>query len=62
MKVDFLYFIGDLPIDIIAGNSAGVTTIGLTTGLFNRTALQQYSQPNIIFDSLDQAADWILNQ
>ena len=56
------YFIGDLPIDIIAGNNAGVTTIGLTTGLLNRTALQQYSQPNIIFDSIDQAADWILNR
>ncbi|MFX1518196.1 MAG: HAD family hydrolase [Promethearchaeota archaeon] len=56
------YFIGDLPIDIIAGNNAGVTTIGLTTGLLNKTALQQYSQPTIIFDSLDQAADWILNR
>ncbi len=54
------YFIGDLPIDIIAGNNAGTTTIGLTTGLLNKKTFQQYCQPTIILDSLDQATDWIL--
>lgn len=56
------YFIGDMPIDIIAGNNAGITTIGLTTGLLNETTFQQYSQPTIILDSLDQATNWILNR
>jgi phosphoglycolate phosphatase len=56
------YFIGDMPIDIIAGNNAGITTIGLTTGLLNKTTFQQYCRPTIILDSLDQATDWILNK
>ncbi|MFW9904221.1 MAG: HAD family hydrolase [Candidatus Thorarchaeota archaeon] len=56
------YFIGDMPIDIIAGTNAGITTIGLTTGLLNKITFQQYSQPTIIFDSLKQATDWILNR
>lgn len=56
------YFIGDMPIDIIAGNNAGTTTIGLTTGLLNKTTFQQYCQPTIIFDSLEQATNWILNK
>ncbi|MFX0123824.1 MAG: HAD family hydrolase [Candidatus Hodarchaeota archaeon] len=56
------YFIGDMPIDIIAGNSAGITTIGLTTGLLNKKTFQQYCQPTIILDSLDQAINWILQK
>ncbi|MFX1504952.1 MAG: HAD family hydrolase [Promethearchaeota archaeon] len=56
------YFIGDMPIDIIAGNNAGIITIGLTTGLLNKTTFQQYSQPTIIFNSLNQAISWILNR
>ncbi|UCG02988.1 MAG: HAD family hydrolase [Candidatus Heimdallarchaeota archaeon] len=56
------YFIGDMPIDIIAGNNAGTTTIGLTTGLLNKTTFQQYCQPTIIFDSLDHAIGWIMSK
>ncbi len=53
-------FIGDMPTDIIAGNEAGTTTIGLTTGLVNKKAFHQYCQPTAIFDSLEQATSWIL--
>lgn len=55
------FFLGDMPIDIIAGNKAGVTTIAITTGLVNEKTFNQYSQPNIVFDSLTQATDWIIN-
>ncbi|MHA2226794.1 MAG: HAD family hydrolase [Candidatus Hodarchaeales archaeon] len=55
------FYIGDMPIDIIAGNRAGVTTIGLTTGLVNREIFQQYCEPAIIFDSLEQVTHWISN-
>jgi phosphoglycolate phosphatase-like HAD superfamily hydrolase len=53
-------FLGDMPADIIAGTRAGVTTIGLTTGLVGRAKFQQHSQPVVIFDSLKQASRWIL--
>lgn len=53
-------YIGDMPVDIIAGNEAGTTTIGVTTGLLSRKVLQRYCQPTVIFDSLEQATMWIL--
>ena len=56
----FSYFLGDMPIDIIAGNDAGVQTIGLTTGLVSKSVLNKYSEPSIVLDSLEQATSWIL--
>ncbi|MFX0185190.1 MAG: HAD family hydrolase [Candidatus Hodarchaeota archaeon] len=53
-------FLGDMPADIIAGTRAGVTTIGLTTGLVSRKIFLQHSQPVMIFNSLKQASKWIL--
>ena len=54
------YFIGDMPSDIVAGNMAKTTSIGLTTGLLKRSLLLQYSTPTAVFDSLEQATTWIL--
>lgn len=59
---DLSFFLGDMPVDIIAGTRAGVKTIGLTTGLVNKDILQEYSSPTIIVDSLKEASDWILHQ
>ncbi|MFX1282260.1 MAG: HAD family hydrolase [Promethearchaeota archaeon] len=53
-------YIGDMPVDVIAGNNAGISTIAMTTGLINRTIFEQYCHPSAIFDSLDQATNWIL--
>jgi phosphoglycolate phosphatase-like HAD superfamily hydrolase len=53
-------FLGDMPVDIIAGNRAGTATIALTTGLIDKPMLQQYCNPTEIFDSLTQASKWIL--
>ncbi|MHA2055784.1 MAG: HAD family hydrolase [Candidatus Hodarchaeales archaeon] len=55
------FFVGDLPIDIHAGNSAGVATIGLTTGIITKALFHEYSNPLAVFDSLKQATEWILN-
>jgi phosphoglycolate phosphatase/pyrophosphatase PpaX len=52
--------IGDMPADILAGAAAGLTTIGLTTGLISREIFHQFSHPTKIFDSLEQASQWIL--
>jgi len=59
---DLGFFLGDMPVDIIAGTRAGVKTIGLTTGLVSKEILQEYSSPTIIVDSLEEASDWILDQ
>lgn len=54
-------YIGDMPMDIIAGNRAGATTIGVTTGLINAQNLKQLCEPDMIFDSLKEASNWILD-
>ncbi|PWI47945.1 hypothetical protein CEE45_09220 [Candidatus Heimdallarchaeota archaeon B3_Heim] len=54
------YFLGDMPVDILAGNDAGVDTIGLTTGLVSKAVLLRYSAPSTVVDSLEQAISWIL--
>ncbi|UCE15034.1 MAG: HAD family hydrolase [Candidatus Heimdallarchaeota archaeon] len=56
------YYIGDMPVDIIAGNDAGTRTIALTTGLTDKKIFEKYSQPTAIFDSLGQATSWILQR
>ncbi len=56
------FFLGDMPVDIIAGNRAGTITIGITTGLIDRFMFQLYSNPNKIFDTLTQASNWILKE
>ncbi len=53
-------YIGDMPVDVIAGNNAGTITIAMTTGLVNRRIFEQYCHPTAIFDSLEQATTWIL--
>ncbi len=56
----FGVYIGDMPVDITAGNEAGTSTIGLTTGLVDEEMFLQFCQPTAIFDSLEHAADWIV--
>ncbi|MFW9854042.1 MAG: HAD family hydrolase [Candidatus Thorarchaeota archaeon] len=60
VPASYSVLIGDMPADILAGTAAGLTTIGLTTGLISREIFQQFSRPTKIFDSLEQASQWIL--
>ncbi len=57
----YTYFLGDMPVDILAGNGIGVETIGLTTGLVSKSVLYRYSNPSIVLDSLEQATSWIIS-
>jgi HAD superfamily hydrolase (TIGR01509 family) len=57
---DDSFFIGDMPMDIEAGNSAGSTTIGVTTGLVNESLFVRYSEPTVIMHSLKEAIMWII--
>jgi len=59
-RADECFFLGDMPVDIIAGNRAGLTTIGLTTGLVNRELLLRLSSPSIVLDSIEEATEWII--
>ncbi|MHA1972719.1 MAG: HAD family hydrolase [Candidatus Hodarchaeales archaeon] len=54
------YFLGDMPVDIIAGTKAGVKTIALTTGLLDGDSLKNYCNPTVITNSLHEACTWIL--
>lgn len=54
-------YIGDMPIDVIAGNRAGATTIGVTTGLVNDQTMKQLCEPNVVCESLEEASNWILD-
>ena len=53
-------FIGDLFFDILAGQRAGMTTVGVTTGLQGREELEEL-KPNAIFPSLKEAVQWIIS-
>jgi phosphoglycolate phosphatase-like HAD superfamily hydrolase len=59
-KPQYSYFLGDLPSDIVAGNKAKMTSIGLTTGLLKESLLIRYCTPAAVFDSLEDATTWIL--
>ena len=59
-RADECFFLGDMPVDMIAGNRAGLTTIGLTTGLVNRELLLRLSSPSIVLDSIEEATEWII--
>ena len=50
-----------MPTDMIAGDNAGLTTIGLTTGLVNRELLLKFSSPTVVHDSIEEAIEWILS-
>ena len=45
-------YVGDSHVDIVAGNAAGMTTIGVLTGLDDRKRLKEES-PDMILDSVD---------
>lgn len=55
------YFVGDLPFDIHAGRAAKMVTVAVTTGLATSEYLE-YSNPDVIFDNLTKATDWILQR
>jgi len=59
-RVEDCFFLGDMPVDMIAGDRAGLTTIGLTTGLVNRELLLRFSSPSVVLDSIEEATEWIL--
>ncbi len=59
-RVEDCFFLGDMPVDIIAGDRAGLTTIGLTTGLVNRELLFRFSSPSVVLNSIEEATEWIL--
>jgi phosphoglycolate phosphatase-like HAD superfamily hydrolase len=45
-------YVGDSHVDIVAGNAAGMTTIGVLTGLDNRKRLKE-ENPDLILDSVN---------
>lgn len=59
-RVEDCFFLGDMPVDMIAGERAGLTTIGLTTGVVNRELLLRFSSPSVVLDSIEEATKWIL--
>ena len=60
-QIEDSYYLGDMPTDMIAGDNAGLTTIGLTTGLVNRELLLKFSSPTVVHDSIEEAIEWILS-
>ncbi|MFX1255548.1 MAG: HAD family hydrolase [Promethearchaeota archaeon] len=61
VKAEECYAIGDLPIDIIAAQRAGIPALAVTTGISSRDLLKQFN-PIKIFSSLTEASKWILDQ
>lgn len=59
IDLDDSYFIGDSERDIIAGNRAGCTTIGVRTG---HSLNGMKESPDYIFDDLDEAVNFILDR
>ena len=48
---DQSYFVGDSYVDVLAGKNAGVTTIAVTTGVYSKQELEEYS-PHYIIDDI----------
>lgn len=59
-RPDEAVYIGDSPFDIMAGNSAGVTTIAVTWGMANVEGLLKHN-PNYCVDSREKLLDLILS-
>lgn len=47
---DQCFFVGDSYVDIMAGTNAGVNTIAVTTGVYSKNELEEYSPHYIIKD------------
>ena len=52
-KLREFIMVGDMPSDIIAGNEAGVWTIGVTTGVSKKEILNE-AHPTLLLESLDE--------
>jgi HAD superfamily hydrolase (TIGR01549 family) len=52
-KRDDFMMIGDMPSDIIAGQEAGLWTIGVASGVSKKEILSEY-KPDLLIDSLDE--------
>ncbi|MFX0065543.1 MAG: HAD family hydrolase [Candidatus Hermodarchaeota archaeon] len=61
VKAEDCYAIGDLPIDIIAAQRAGIPALAVTTGISSKELLKLFN-PVRIFSSLTDASKWILDQ
>jgi len=60
---DDIYVVGDTPSDIIAGIAAGIKTIGVTTGTYDRQALEAAGATAVLSDLTDiEAFDSVTNQ
>jgi phosphoglycolate phosphatase-like HAD superfamily hydrolase len=59
-RVAAQWMVGDTEADIIAGNTHGIYTIGVLSGIRNRQRLE-LSQPNRIVDNLAEAVEFILS-
>ncbi len=55
------YFVGDSFVDIMAGNKAGVNTIAVTTGVYCKDELEEYS-PDYIVDDISLIENIVLNK
>ena len=60
-RVENGFYVGDMPSDVVAGDRAGLKTIGLTTGLVSRDLLNRFSSPTVVLDSIEEVTEWILS-
>ena len=60
-KLTEFVMIGDMPSDIIAGNEAGVWTIGIASGVSNREVLAD-NKPSLLVDSFQELINLIENK
>ena len=52
------FYCGDTPQDIVQGRRAGVTTIGLTTGLYSKEELKK-EKPDFVFDKIEMVLEML---
>ena len=53
------FFVGDSYVDILAGKSAGVNTIAITTGPFSKKELENFN-PHFIIDDINSVEDIVM--
>ena len=57
---DQSFFVGDSYVDVLAGINAGVTTIAVTTGVYSKQELEEYS-PHYIIDDIAMVEKIVCN-
>lgn len=59
IQMENCYVVGDSIVDVLTGKNAGVKTIAVASGFFNKTDLKEYS-PNYLIEDIALVHDIIL--